>query len=145
LPYRFVEDAPTADIGFVASGATLEECFAAAADAMLGAMLNNPDSLRPQEQLALAVEADSVELALVKMLEEIVFYKDARGLFLAAGNLRVKHLEPAGRWTVTGTLRGEPIDPSRHELAHDVKAVTMHRLRVRQTENGWEASVVLDV
>jgi SHS2 domain-containing protein len=91
----------------------------------------------------LAIEADSVELALLKMLEEIIFYKDARGLFLAVEGVRVETRED--QWTVTGTLKGEPIDPDRHDLAHDVKAVTMHRLAVHQTKSGWEANVILDV
>jgi SHS2 domain-containing protein len=41
--------------------------------------------------------------------------------------------------------RGEPLDPARHRLLADVKAVTLHRLRVERTVRGWEASVVLDI
>ena len=143
MPYRFVDDAPTADIGFVATGTTLEECFAAAASATLAAMVNNPEALEKRERYPLAIEAESVELALLGMLEEMIFYKDARSLFLSVEDVQV---QPRGdRWTVAGNMTGEAIDPQRHDLAHDVKAVTMHRLNVRQTKSGWEASVVLDV
>jgi len=147
LPYRFVDDAPTADIGFVAAGATLEECFGAAAEATLNAMLNNPESLRPLEHRPLAVEADSVELALLKTLEEMIFHKDAHGLFLAIHGLEISHHGEPGeeRWTVRGIMEGETIDRDRHDLANDVKAVTLHQLDVRQTGTGWEARVVLDV
>ena len=143
MPYRFVEDAPTADIGFVATGETLEECFTAAAAATLEAMLGNPESLRLKERLPLSVVGDSKEIALLKMLEEMIFYKDARSLFLRIRDVRTE-LEGEA-CNVQGTLEGERIDPQRHELANDVKAVTMHRLSVRQTVTGWEASVVLDV
>ena len=147
MPYRFVDDAPTADIGFVATGATLEECFTAAADATLKAMLNNPEGLCIVERLPLAAEADSVELALLKALEEMIFHKDARGAFLRLGNISISAIDEKDgqRWSVRGTLEGEPIDRDRHELANDVKAVTLHQLRVHRTEVGWEARVVLDV
>lgn len=147
MRYRFVDDAPTADLGFVAIGTTLEECFRAAADATLAAMLNNPESLRPMKRVALAVAADSIELALLKTLEELIFHKDARGLFLRLTELTISHTTENGedRWNASGTLEGEPIDAARHDLANDVKAVTLHQLRVRQTADGWEARVVLDV
>jgi SHS2 domain-containing protein len=143
LPYRFVEDAPTADVGFIATGKTLEECFTAAAAATLAAMLGNPESLDREQRLPLSVVGDSKELALLKMLEEMIFYKDARSLFLRICDVRIETKGESCR--VEATLEGERIDPTRHELANDVKAVTMHRLSVRQTGDGWEASVVLDV
>lgn len=145
MPHRFVDDAPTADIGFVATGRTLEECFKAAADATLEAMLNNPQSLRLHKRLPLWIEAHAVELALLKMLEEIIFYKDARSLFLKVADVRVAPGDDAEAWRVAATLEGEEIDRERHELAADVKAVTMHRLSVRRTASGWEACVVLDI
>ena len=36
-------------------------------------------------------------------------------------------------------LEGERIDPARHEQVADVKAVTLHGLRVERTEVGWQA------
>ena len=47
---------------------------------------------------------------------------------------------------MTAELRGEPIDGTRHELAADVKAVTLHGLKVAPARGGgWEAEVTLDV
>jgi len=40
---------------------------------------------------------------------------------------------------------GEPIDPDRHDLRTEVKAVTWHELRVTETELGWEGYVLLDI
>ena len=42
-------------------------------------------------------------------------------------------------------FRGEPIDPSRHELLADVKAVTLHGLCVEHATSGWQAQVTLDI
>lgn len=143
MPYRFLEDAPLADVGFVAFGDSLAACFRAAADATLEVMLANPAALRPREQRTLHVDSEEVDLALLKLLEELIYYKDAESLLLRVRDLDVD--EAAGRWVVDAMAEGEVIDPSRHQLCGDVKAVTLHRLGVRRTDDGWEATVVLDV
>ena len=143
MPYRFLEDQFTADIGFVASGRTLDECFAAAAEATLEVMLANPQSLRLRERRTAHVESESLDLALLRFLEEMVYYKDTEQLLLRPSGVVVAQRD--GRWVVDGSLEGEPIDASCHELCADVKAVTLHRLEVRRTNGGWEATVVLDV
>jgi SHS2 domain-containing protein len=43
------------------------------------------------------------------------------------------------------TVRGERYDPTRHQLAHEVKAITQHELDVRQTSDGWEAFFIVDI
>lgn len=143
MPYRFLEDAPTADVGFVASGATLDACFGAAADATLEVMLANPQSLQPREQRVVHVENDSVDLALLNFLEELIYRKDAEGLFLRVFDVTVTSRD--GRWIVDATAEGEAIDPARHQLSGDVKAVTLHRLNVQRTKDEWQATVVLDI
>lgn len=143
MPYRFLEDQFTADIGFVASGRTLDECFAAAAEATLEVMLANPQSLRPRERRTAHVESESLDLALLRFLEELVYYKDTEQLLLRPTGVAVAQRDRW--WVVDGSLEGEPIDASRHELCADVKAVTLHRLEVRRTNGGWEATVVLDI
>jgi len=143
VPYRFLEDAPTADVGFVATGATVGECFHAAADATLAVMLGNPEALQPRLRQALHVEADDLDLALLKLLEELIYAKDADGNFLRV--ISVSVTEQDRRWVVDATAAGEAIDPSRHQLSGDVKAVTLHRLNVQRTDTGWAATVVLDI
>jgi len=143
VSFHLLEDAPPADVGFVATGATLEECFRAAADATLEVMLGNPDALLLRERRALHIESDSVELALLKLLEELIYYKDAEGLFLRVTQVNAVH--DSDRWVVDAVAEGEAIDPTRHHLSGDVKAVTMHRLRVVHIDDGWQATVVLDI
>jgi len=143
MPYEFVDNAFTADVGFVARGATLDACFAAAAAATLEVMLANAEALLAREQHPVAVEDAALDLALLKFLEELVYYKDAEHLLLRCRDISVRRA--GALWRVTATLEGEPIDPARHELSADVKAVTLHRLAVRQTDHGWEATVVLDI
>ena len=57
------------------------------------------------------------------------------------GSLEV-HVTDAG---LTGTAWGEPLDRERHQLEHEVKAITYHGLRVEQTPDGWLAEVIVDI
>ena len=45
----------------------------------------------------------------------------------------------------TAELEGEPLDRTRHALASEVKAATAHGLSVRETPEGWQASVTLNI
>jgi SHS2 domain-containing protein len=40
---------------------------------------------------------------------------------------------------------GERLDPARHQLEHEVKAITYHNLVVEQTPEGWRAEVIVDI
>ena len=40
---------------------------------------------------------------------------------------------------------GEPLDPARHRLLHEVKAITYHGLKVEQTRDGLLAEVIVDI
>ncbi len=143
MPYRFLEDAFTADVGFIACGTTLEECFTAAAEATLRVMLDNTASLQLREQRQVRLEDDALDLLLLKFLEELVYFKDAEGLLLRPASVQIAHRAPG--WRLDAVLAGESIDPARHELSADVKAVTLHQLSVQRTDTGWEATVVLDI
>jgi SHS2 domain-containing protein len=46
---------------------------------------------------------------------------------------------------LVATAGGEPIDPGRHDLRTEVKAVTWHDLRVTEVPGGLEAYVLLDI
>ncbi len=143
MPYRYLEDIATADVAFAAEGATREELFAACAAALLHVMVENPGAVESRETLPLTLEHAELDLLLFAFLQEFVFYKDARRLLLRVADLSVKGAE--GGFVLTAELCGEPIDPARHHLGVDVKAVTLHRFRVEETSTGWEATVVLDV
>jgi SHS2 domain-containing protein len=43
------------------------------------------------------------------------------------------------------TAHGEPYDPARHTLAHEIKAITQHELSVVETAGGWEARLIIDI
>ncbi|TMA95303.1 MAG: archease [Deltaproteobacteria bacterium] len=141
MPYEFLDDGVTSDVTFHAWGRSLEELFSAAADATLNVMVRSVESVRPLETRSASVEADALDLLLMRFLDELIYRKDVEELLLRAKELHVD----TERNRVQTVLTGERIDPKRHELVADVKAVTLHDLRVERSATGWDAHVTLDV
>src|SRR5438132_14308248 len=143
MPYTFLDDVTLADIAFRAWGADLQETFVSAADAVMNAMVEELDTIQPHQERTLHVQHEALDLLLFNFLQEIIYYKDAEQLLL-----RVRQLDIAdGRqpYTLQAMAVGEPIDPDRHHMRVDVKAVTLHHFALTQTERGWEATVILDI
>ena len=142
-PYRYLEEIAMADVAFEAWGATKEETFLAAADATLNTMVEEIETVAPVERRVFSLAADSLDLLLFELLQELVYRKDAERLLLRVRSLRIEESGPGFR--LSADAYGETIDPGRHPLLADVKAVTLHRLEVNRTPDGWRAVVVLDV
>ena len=115
-----------------------------AADATVATMAGDPAAIAGRERRAIRLEESEPDLLLYRFLEELVYFKDAEGLLLRVPEVRVRGGD-GGAFVLEAEGRGEPLDPARHQLQVDVKAVTLHRLRVERTGRGWEAFVVLDV
>lgn len=143
MPYEFLEDVAIADMAFRATGETLEDLLISAADATMNAMVDDLSTIARMTQKPVAVEADEEDWLLVHFLQEIIYYKDAHTLLLRPERLRIERRDH--HLKLQGVLSGEPINPKKHALRVDVKAVTFHRLKVERTAQGWEAMVVLDV
>jgi SHS2 domain-containing protein len=143
MPYEFLEDVATADIAFHAWGETLEETFVDAAAAVMHVMVEDLDAIQRRVERQLTVEHEALDMLLFNFLQELVYYKDAEQLMLRVGRVRIE--ECPGHYRLTATAHGERLDPHRHRPRVDVKAITLHRFSLQQTERGWEASVILDV
>jgi SHS2 domain-containing protein len=143
VPYRFLEDIAIADVAFEARGESREEMFAAAADALMNVMVAELETIRPVEEVAFRLENRALDMLLFDFLGEFIFHKDARLLLLRPQSLTI--IPESGRYTLHAVCRGERLDPARHPLTVDVKAVTLHRFQVEETEDGWRSVVVLDI
>ncbi|MBU5638807.1 archease [Geomonas sp. Red69] len=143
MPFEYRSDIAHADVAFDAWAPTLEELFREAARATMQVMVENPEQIRQAQTLALKLEQENEEMLLFDFLNELIFYKDARRLVLLPGEMSITPSD--GGLTVRATLSGEEIDPTRHEMGIDVKAVTMLRYKVEQVAQRWQATVVLDV
>jgi SHS2 domain-containing protein len=80
---------------------------------------------------------------LFDFLQELVFYKDAD--LLLFGKYLVKIDRQDSQFRLQAEAHGETLDHDRHDLVVDVKAVTLHQFEVKETDQGWEARVILDI
>jgi SHS2 domain-containing protein len=138
-----MEDVAIADVAFEAWGETREEMFSAAASALLNVMVAEPGSVADLEEVEIELENRCLDLLLFDLLNEILFYKDSRLLLLRVKSAEVSSSEET--YILHAVLSGERIDPARHPLSVDVKAVTLHRFKVEETAEGWHSEVVLDI
>ena len=141
-PFEYVEGA-TSDLTFRAYGRGLDELFTAAADATTAAMVDSLDSIGTTTIRSVSLDAKELDRLLMAFLDEIVFWKDADRLLLRATDVHVRWQD--GRYELRAELHGEQIDPAKHRLEADVKATTLHGLRVERADDGWLAEVTLDV
>jgi SHS2 domain-containing protein len=143
MPYRYLDDIAIADAAFEAWGSTAEEMLVSASDATINIMIRDLDAIRFREYRHLQIAENQLDMILFQLLQELVYYKDAERLLLRVHTIRLDRRD--GSWTAYAELAGEPIDPGRHDLGVDVKAITLHKFEVLQTPGRWTASVIVDV
>ena len=140
MPFRFFDH--TADVGLELSAPTLSALFEEAALG-LSAVLSRAGRVEPRRRMSVSLTAPSIEQLLVDWLAELVGRFDVE-LWLT-GVVEVTVDRGDGRCRLRALVAGEPLDTRRHPAALPVKGITYHRLSVRQTAEGWCATVVLDV
>jgi SHS2 domain-containing protein len=143
MPYRYIEDIATADVAFEAWGDTLEEMFVAAAAATMKVMVSDLETIARVEHRPLQVMAEELDMLLFELLQELIFYKDAERLLLCVSSVQIQG--QSGQFSLRAEAYGEEIDPEKHDLIVDIKAVTLHRFMVERRQRGWEAFVILDI
>ena len=143
MPFRFHDELSSADVAFEAWGATQEELFIASAAALLRTMVEAPEEVARQVKLTFCLEDEDLDMLLWAFLQELIFFKDAERLLFCCYELDVEQGIPAWRMHVRAS--GEEIDPKKHELLADVKAVSFHNFSIERTAGGWRAAVVVDV
>jgi SHS2 domain-containing protein len=143
MPYRYLEDIALADVAFEAWGDTVEEMFVAASDATMNVMVGDLATISQKVARPIQVEAESIEMLLFHFLQELIYYKDAERLLLRIPTVDIRKTND--HFMLSTEARGEELDPQKHELIVDVKAVTLHRYSVEKAPTGWEARVILDI
>ena len=142
MPYQYLDDIATADVAFLATGTSLEELFSAAGDALMNVMVADLAAILRRDTVTVDLEETDLDLLLFSFLQELIFYKDARQLLLRTSRITITEVDGTH---LRAILSGERIDPLRHKLDVDVKAVTLYRFRVEKVGEGWEAQVILDI
>ena len=129
----------TADLGLRARAADLNGLFAEAGRALFSAIVEDLSTVVASQRVELRLTGGDKEYLLFDWLRTLLYHFDADHLLFSRFTVRV------GDEGLEGVAWGEPMDRSRHEMNHEVKAVTYHGLKVEQTPDGWLAEVIVDI
>lgn len=130
----------TADLGLRVCSPSLTELFSEAGYGLFELMVDNLESIRANEQHSITLQNDNLDLLFFDWLNELLYLFDAKHLVLNQFAVTLTGNQ------LTAMVSGEPRDDARHQLNHEVKAITYHQLQVLQQEDGsWQAEVILDI
>ena len=129
----------SADLGFIARGPTLEALFVNAAEALFGVLVSLK-TVFLREQRSVEVTATSLDSLLVSWLNELLYLFDTESLLL-----RKFHIDSMNHRNLQATVRGEFVDPLRHQIKTGIKAVTYHEVYVEKRQGLWEGKIILDL
>jgi SHS2 domain-containing protein len=143
----FIQLPHTADIKVRVFGATKEELFAHALEAMFqvihplvpGSRIENDRVIPPNLPIKRTVEIDSIDDAnlLVDFLSEALCLSDTHNE--AYFKAEINFITPTH---LRATLHGAPITGFE---STEIKAVTYNELNIEQTPEGWQTDIVFDI
>jgi SHS2 domain-containing protein len=129
----------TADLGLRIRAADRAGLFVEAARGLFSVLVANPQDVRGVEQRTYQIQGDEDDYLLFDWLNELLYTFDTEHLLLAEFDVEFRENG------LLAVCRGEPADPARHDLDHEVKAITYHGLRVDHDDDGWFAEVIVDI
>jgi len=129
----------TADLGLRITADTLQALYEQAATGLFSLMAVNLDQVRPDIQKTLTIEGEDRDYLLFDLLNELLFLFETEHLLFSQFEAVYENDQ------LQVLCRGEAVDRDRHDLHHEVKAITYHDLFVRQTDQGWLAEVIVDI
>jgi SHS2 domain-containing protein len=131
----------TADVGLAIWGSDLDDLFRTAAEGLFDYIVANRSEVLAGENRLVRLKAETSAELLLAWLQELLFLCETEHRLFAAFDVCVA----ADGLSLIAYIQGEPIDPARHQLEHEVKAITQHGLWLRPQANGWAAEVILDI
>ncbi|HMK42779.1 MAG TPA: archease [Dissulfurispiraceae bacterium] len=144
MPYQVLDAA--GDAGISAEGASCGEALQNAGMALFS-LITDPGRVREEESIAFHVDAESRDVLLVRVLNELIFLFDTEDIVAS----RIE-MDDAGACTkqdgvfhASGRIWGERFSSDRHERRLLVKAATYHNLVFAPCGNLWRVEVIFDI
>ena len=133
----------TGDIGIRVTAPSLPQLFERAA---LGTfrVLTDLAAVQASKETHVAVDGHDLEALMVRWLSELNYRHTVDGVLF--GTFAVESIQETDEGlTLTATARGEPIDPARHTVYTEIKAITFHGMNIQETDDGWTVQVIFDM
>lgn len=128
MPERYQIIDHTADIVIRASGKDLDNAFENAAYALFDTMCD-ASKVRPLKVKKVELTSDDIEQLLVDWLSRLLFICDVDDMLYSEFRVEISGT------SLKAVMKGEKLDPERHLLKTDIKAITYHMLEVNRETN----------
>jgi len=139
--FEFLEH--TADAYIAAYGEDLAEAFENAALAMFETMTDTKD-IEPLNEKTVAAKGADKQALLYDWLERLLVIFEVEGMLLS--KFRIHKIQQAkDGFRLEAKVYGEPYDPERHKQKVGVKAVTYHRMEVKEAPGKVVLKFILDI
>jgi len=129
----------TADIGLVIYGENLKALFGNAGEAFFR-LITDLRKVRRRIERRINIGGESLDRLMVDWLSELLYLHDVENLLFKGFKV-----ESVGKDGLKAIVKGEPFREGVHVIKTEVKAVTYHRIEVRQEKGRWRAQVILDL
>ncbi len=129
----------TADIGLVVYGENLRALFENAGEAFFH-LITDLRKVRLRVERKVVIEGESLDRLMVDWLGQLLYLHDVENLLF-----REFKVESVGEGGLRAIAKGESFQEGVHVINTEVKAVTYHRIEVRQEKGRWRAQVILDL
>ena len=129
----------TADIGIIVYGENLKALFENAGKAFFH-LITDLRKVRGRIERKISIEGESLDRLMVDWLSELLYLHDVENLLF-----KEFEVESVGKDGLKAIAKGEPFQEGIHAIKTEVKAVTYHRIEVRQEKGRWRAQVIFDL
>jgi SHS2 domain-containing protein len=129
----------TADIGLVVYGENLKALFENAGEAFFR-LITDLRKVRRRVERRINIGRESLDRLMVDWLSELLYLHDVENLLFQGFKV-----ESVGKDGLKAIVKGEPFREGVHVIKTEVKAVTYHRIEVRQENGRWRAQIIFDL
>ena len=129
----------TADIGLIVYGENLRVLYENAGEAFFH-IITDLRKVRRRVEKRIDIKGESLDRLMVDWLSELLYLHDVESLLFKGFKV-----DSVGEGGLKAIVKGEPFQEGVHVIKTQVKAVTYHRIEVRQENGRWRAQVILDL
>lgn len=133
----------TADIAVLVEGISLEEVFLSACNAWKFITIeSNSEKIESSKKFIFC--AVNYEILLSDLLNELNFQLSTKKwVFISVKNILIEKLNSSIQLEVE--IFGEKFDQSKHQLKEEIKAVTLHQMKIEKIKNIFTTKIIFDI
>jgi len=143
MNYEHIENVTSADIAVRVKAPSYSLLFKYGAEALMSEMVEDISAIQGIISRNGMLTDEDISLLYFEFLNEFLFFKDSENLLLVPSEVEVS--SDGNLYSCIYALKGQKINREIHKFNADVKAVTLHGLRIYRDNGLFIAESVFDV